>query len=213
MKKFSLLILCFMAMNTVYSQLGPRHTIYEDTALMRMVTDELTWSLSNRGYYIPIYTRCDSASRTVLTLSPTIFLLKSYRKRNEITDDGFRELLASSIRERRVLEDVCPCDFEFLYGRDKALGRSAAFVCEAYLRETTEFIESMDVDSLVSWSFNSDGYYCRSYRLLPLIAKRMLLYGILLHTGLGIDEITHDDIYREYYYYKLQSQQSESTKE
>ena len=198
-------------MKAVYSQLGPRHTIYEDTALMRKVIDELTYSLSNRGYYIPIYIRCDSMSEPSLTLSPTIYLLESYQKRNEITNDGFRELLASCIRERKVLEDICPEDFRYLYGRDKVLARSVVFIYKTQPREDVEFIESMDVDSLVSWAFDSEGY-CRSFRLLPLVAQRMLLYGILMPTGHDIKDIWYDDIDRKYYYYR-QSHQAKSNKE
>ncbi|MBO4307895.1 MAG: hypothetical protein J5848_06255, partial [Bacteroidales bacterium] len=60
MKKTCLILLCLFAMKAAFPQLGPRRTIYEDTALMKEVIDKITYSISNRGYYIPIYTRCDS---------------------------------------------------------------------------------------------------------------------------------------------------------
>ena len=194
MKKIILIFICFIATNATFSQIGTRHTIYEDTALMRKVTYELTWSLSNRGYYIPIYTRCDSTSEAKLTLSPTIYLLSNYNKRNDISDDDFRELLSSCIRDKKVLEDICRDDFEYLYGRDKELPRSVAFICETQPAEFKEFLDSMDVDSLISWAFNSHFCYCRSFELLPMVAERLLLYGIMLHTGHDIEEITYHDI-------------------
>ncbi|MBR1766215.1 MAG: hypothetical protein IJ745_04135 [Bacteroidales bacterium] len=161
---------------------------------MKKVTDKLTWSLSNRGYYIPIYTRCDSSYDAKLTLSPTIFLLSSYSNRHEISNDDFRELLASSIRDKKVLEDICADDFEFLYGRDRVLARSVAFVCDTQPQEFLSLIKSIDIDSLISWAFNSDGVYHRSFKLLPIVAQQLMLYGILLHTGTGIESIWYIDI-------------------
>lgn len=189
MKKICLLFFCIFAMNAAFSQTGSRLTIYEDSVLMKKVTDELTWSLSNRGYYIPIYTRCDSLSEAKLTLSPTIFLLSSYKKHNEISNDDFRGLIASSIRDKKVLEDICSEDFEYLYGRDRVLARSVAFICDTQPQEALEFIKSMNVDSLISWAFNSDGFYHRNFKLLPIVAQQLLIYGILLHTGTGIETI------------------------
>lgn len=194
MKKFCLVFFSIFAMKAACSQTGPRLTIYEDSVLMKKVTDELTWSLSNRGYYIPIYTRCDSSSDAKLTLSPTIFLLSSYRNRHEISGDDFRELLANSIKDKKVLEDVCSEDFEYLYGRDRVLGRSVGFVCDAQPQDVLEFIKSMNVDSLISWAFNSDGCYCRSFHILPIVAQQLLNYGILLHTGMNIKTIWYIDI-------------------
>lgn len=194
MKKICLVFFCIFVVKAAYSQTGPRRTIYEDSVLMKKVTDKLTWSLSNRGYYIPIYTRCDSSSDAKLTLSPTIFLLSSYRNRHDISDDVFRELLASSIRDKKILEDVCTDDFEYLYGRDRVLARSVAFVCDTQPQEFLAFIKSIDVDSLVSWAFNSDGVYHRSFKLLPIVAQQLMLYGILLHTGTGIESIWYIDI-------------------
>ena len=194
MKKIYLVLFCIFAMKAASSQTDHRLTIYEDSVLMKKVTDKLTWSLSNRGYYIPIYTRCDSLSDAKLTLSPTIFLLSSYSNRHEISDDDFRELLASSIRDKKVLEDICPDDFEFLYGRDRVLGRSAAFICDTQPQEALEFIKAMSVDSLISWAFNSEGDYHRSFKLLPIVAQQLLNYGILLHTGTGIETIWYIDI-------------------
>lgn len=198
MKKICLIFFCIFAMRALYSQPGTRSTIYEDSTFMRLVTDELTWSLSNRGYYIPIYTRCDSASEAKLTLSPTIFLLSSYEKRNEISDDDFRKLMVSSISDKKVMEDICPSDFEFLYGRDRVFGRSVGFVCDTQPQEFLEFIKSMEVDSLISWAFNSKGEYHRSFKLLPIVAEKLLLYGILLHTGEGIETIWYVDMWKEY---------------
>lgn len=197
MKTFCLLFFCIFAMKAACSQTVSRPTIYEDSVLMKKVTDKLTWSLSNRGYYIPIYTRCDSLSDAKLTLSPTIFLLSSYSNRHEISDDGFRELLASSIRNKKVLEDICTDDFEYLYGRDRVLARSVAFVCDTQPQEFLVYIKSMDVNSLISWAFNSDGVYHRSFELLPIVAQQLLLYGILLHTGTGIETIWYIDVLRE----------------
>ena len=194
MKKICLVFFCIFAVRAAYSQPNPRHTIYEDSVLMKNVTDKLTWSLSNRGYYIPIYTRCDSSSDAKLTLSPTIFLLSSYSNRHKISDDDFRELLASSIRDKKILEDICTDDFEYLYGRDRVLGRSVAFVCDTQPQEFLAFIKSIDVDSLISWAFNSDGCYHRSFELLPIVAQQLMLYGILLHTGPGIETIWYIDI-------------------
>lgn len=181
-------------MNAASSQIGSRLTIYEDSVLMNKVIDKLTWSLSNRGYYIPIYTRCGSMSEARLTLSPTIYLLSNYNKRNKISDDDFRELLASSIRERKILEDICSDDFEFVHGRDQVLPRSAVFFYEDQPQEILEFIQSMDADSLVSWAFNSQGKYHRPLKLLPIVAQKLLIYGILLHTGNDSREIILHDI-------------------
>lgn len=193
MKKICIVLFCLFAMMTVFSQTNNRPTIYEDSVLMKRVTDKLTWSLSNRGFYIPIYTRCDSLSDAKLTLSPTIFLLNSYSNRHEISDDDFRELLASSIRDKKVLEDICPDDFEYLYGRDRILARSVAFVCDTQPQEFMDLIKSMDVDSLISWAFNSHGEYHRSFKLLPIVAQQLLVYGIILHTGTGIEYIWYID--------------------
>lgn len=198
MKKICFVLFSIFAMRISYSQTVMRPTIYEDSTFMRYVTDELTWSLSNRGYYIPIYTRCDSASEAKLTLSPTIYLFSSYEKRNKISGNDFRELIASSIRDKKVLEDICPNDFDYLYGRDRVLGRSAVFVCETQPQEFLEFIRSMDVFSLVSWAFNSKGEYYRSFKLFPIVAEQLLLYGILLHTDMGIETIWYIDMWKEY---------------
>ena len=124
--------------------------------------------------------------------------MESYNKRNEISDDDFRELLATSIRDKKVLEDVCPDDFEYLYGRIKALPRSVAFICDTQPQEALDFLESMDVDTLVSWAFNSDRFYYRSFDLLPMVAQRLLLYGIILHTGHSIEEIVYRDYAKDY---------------
>ena len=194
MKKICLLFFCIFAMKAACSQTVPRRTIYEDSVMMKKVTDEITRFLSNRGYYIPIYTRCDSSSDAKLTLSPTIFLLSSYSKRHEISNDDFRELLASSIREKKVLEDICSDDFEYLYGRDRVLFRSVAFICDTQPQETLDFIKAMSVDELISWAFNSEGDYHRSFDILPIVAQQLLNYGILLHTGTGIETIWYIDI-------------------
>lgn len=197
MKKICIfLIVCFWTLVS-FSQESTRRTIYEDTALMRKVTYELTWSLSNRGFYIPIYTRCDSTSEAKLTLSPTIYLLESYSKRNDISDDDFRELLSSCVREKKCLNDICQDDLEYLYGRDKVLARSVAFICDTQPQEFQDFLDSMDVDALISWAFNSDGFYYRSFDLLPMVAQRLLLYGVLLHTAHDIEEIWRIDVSKE----------------
>ena len=197
MKKICMIfVVCFWTLSSL-SQESTRRTIYEDTALMRKVTYKLTWSLSNRGFYIPIYTRCDSTSEAKLTLSPTIYLLESYSKRNDISDDDFRELLSSCVREKRCLNDICQDDLEYLYGRDKVLARSVAFICDTQPQEFQDFLDSMDIDALISWAFNSDGCYYRSFDLLPMVAQRLLLYGVLLHTAHDIEEIWRIDVSKE----------------
>lgn len=221
MKKICLVFLCLLVLKVTYSQPGPRRaifedsalwreatagprlTIYEDSALMREVIEELTSSLSNRGYYIPIYTRGDSMMDAKLTLSPAIFLLRNYRKRNDISDVDFLELLPSCILDKKVLEDICPDDFEKLYGRDRILERSIAFICDSQPRDFLRFIESIDVDTLIAWAFNSKGYYRRSLKLLPIVAERLLLYGILLNPGQGVETISRHDIdkLRKFYQY------------
>ena len=213
MKKTCLILLCLLAMKAAFPQLGPRRTIYEDTALMKEVIDKITYSISNRGYYIPIYTRCDSVSEAKLTLLPTIYLLENYNKRNDISYNDFRELLSYSIREKKVMEDICPDDFEYLYGRDRVLARSVAFICDTLPQDFLEFIDTMDVDSLISWAFNSHLCYCRSFNLLPMVAQRLLLYGVLLHTGHDIEEIPYVDTYERIYYRYRQSVNRNSNKE
>lgn len=194
MKKIYLVFFCIFATKTAFTQPIIRHTIYEDTVLMGKVIEELTYSISNRGYYIPVYTRCDSLSEVVLTLSPTVYLFDNYKKRHEVSGGDFKRLLSSHIRENTIWDDICPDDFEYLYGRDRVWARSVAFVCDTQPQEFLAFIKSMDVDSLISWAFNSDGVYHRSFELLPIVAQQLMLYGILLHTGTGIESIWYIDI-------------------
>lgn len=164
---------------------------------MRKVTDELTWSLSNRGYYIPIYTRCDSTSDAKLTLSPSWYLFTNYSLRKDILKNNFRELISNVIRNKGVLDNICLDDFEYLYGRDRVLTRSVVFICSTQPQEFQDFLDSMDVDSLISWAFNSKGHYHREFEQLPMVAQRLLLYGIILAPNHGIEEITYYDVSKD----------------
>lgn len=194
MKKIYLVFFCIFATKTAFTQPIIRHTIYEDTILMGKVIEELTYSISNRGYYIPVYTRCDSLSEVVLTLSPTVYLFDNYKKRHEVSGGDFKRLLSSHIRENTIWDDICPDDFEHLYGRDWVVRKSIPFICESQPQEFVEFVKSMDAESLVSWAFDSEGLYCRSYKLLPIVAFQLLHYGILLHVGETYKTIWYVDI-------------------
>ena len=160
-------------------------SIYDDSILMENVLKELTWSLSNRGYYVPITTRCDSTSEIKLTLACTWDLWLSYSKRNNISQEEFRKLISSKIIKGNVMYDICSEDFKYLYGRDRVLGRAVAFECDTLPQENATILQSPDIEALMSWAFDSRGYYRRELQLLPYVAYRLLPYGIAIPCVLG----------------------------
>lgn len=168
-------------------------SILDDSVIMADVLKELTWSLSKRGYYIPIFTRCDSTSKIRLTLASMWDLWLSYGKRNNIPQDEFRELISSRIKSGGVMYDICPEDFEYLYGRDSVLGRGVAFECDTLPPESVANVQSQDIEALMSWAFDTRGYYKRELQWLPYVAYRLLPYGIVLQCVLGT-KIYYEDI-------------------
>lgn len=160
-------------------------SIYDDSVLMEIVLKELTWSLSNRGYYVPITTRCDSTSEIKLTLACTWDLWLSYSKRNNISQNEFRELISSTIMSGNVMYDICSDNFKYLYGRDSVLGRAVAFECDILPQKSATILQSPDIKALMSWAFDSRGYYRRDLQLLPYVAYRLLPYGIAIPCVLG----------------------------
>lgn len=160
-------------------------SIYDDSVLLEDVLKELTWSLSNRGYYVPIITRCDSSSKIKLTLACTWDLWLSYSKRNNISQEEFRNLISSKIKNKEVLCDICPEVFKYLYGRDRVFGRAVAFECDTLPPKSVAILQSSDIDALMSWAFDSRGYYRRELQLLPYIAYKLLPYGIAIPCVLG----------------------------
>lgn len=162
---------------------------------MEKVVVELTWSMSNRGYYIPILTRCDAMSDTKMTLASTNGLLQNYRRRDSVSADAFRELIASTIKGNNVLEGICPEDFKYVYGRDRLTARAYAFVCDSPCPQELEvFLYSSDFDTLFSWAFDSKGRYRQSLQVLPFVAYRLMQYGIVLICGMGTDDIYYDNL-------------------
>ena len=81
--------------------------------------------------------------------------------------------------------DICPEDFNYLYGRDRVLGRAVAFECDTMPQERVAILQSPDIDALMSWAFDSRGYYRRELQLLPYVAYRLLPFGIAIPCVLG----------------------------
>ena len=89
--------------------------------------------------------------------------------------------------------DICPEDFEYLYGRDSVLGRGVAFECDTLPPESVANVQSQDIEALMSWAFDTRGYYKRKLQWLPYVAYRLLPYGIALHCVIGT-KIYYEDI-------------------
>lgn len=195
MKKNTIFFICVLFANVVFSQTYERSTIYNDSVLMKKVVDNLTWSISNRGYYVPILTCCDSVFGLQMTLSSTGDLFRNYSKCNVISHDDFRKLIANAIKNNSVLDDICPDDFRYLYGRDRRTARAIVFMCDSQCpQELDGLLLSTDFNMLFSWAFDSKGRYRQSLRFLPIVAHKLMQYGIVLICGIGTDEIYYDDL-------------------
>lgn len=195
MKKNTILFICVLFANVVFSQSYERSTIYNDSVLMKKVVEELTWSVSNRGYYIPILTCCDNMSDIKLTLSSMGDLLRNYSNRNRISINDFRELIATTIKNSNILDGICTDDFKFLYGRDNVTARAIVFMCDSQCpNELNEILSSSDFYTFFSWAFDSKGRYQQSFQLLPHVAHHLMQYGIVLICGMGTDDIYYDDL-------------------
>ena len=104
-------------------------TINNDSLDMkRIVSEELTWSLSRRNYYVPIYVRCNDSSNVQLILATSWDLYCNYQYRYSVSDDIFRQILRKAIEQNDTLRGICTQDFEHLYDSKKSLSRGQVFV-------------------------------------------------------------------------------------
>lgn len=179
----SVLILIFLVATSIANaQVTSSDTILNNSAITKQIADASTRYLSRRGYYIPIYTQCDNMSNPVLTLSTPWDLWLNYKKRHDISEENFRQLLSLTIQEGKVLNGICKDDFEYLYGRDDFSINPFVIISDT-LPKNADFIMNSDVKILLTWAFDSEHKYKRMIKSLPLIAYRLMQHGILLSQG------------------------------
>lgn len=161
-------------------------TINNDSLDMkRIVSEELTWSLSRRNYYVPIYVRCNDSSNVQLILATSWDLYCNYQYRYSVSDDIFRQILRKAIEQNDTLRGICTQDFEHLYDSKKSLSRGQVFVSK--LNKYTCKYLNYNKDVLVNEFFDGRKCYTGDMRILPVIAYRLKEFGILLiYTNEGI---------------------------
>ena len=150
-----------------------------------IVLEELTWSLSRRNYYVPLYVRCNDSSDVQLILATSWDLYCNYQYRYSVSEDDFRQLLRKTIEQNDTLQGICTLDFEYLYDSNKGLFRGITFVSKAN-KYNYKYL-NYDKAVLLNNYFDKLKYYKGDIKILPVIACRLLEFGILLiYTNDGI---------------------------
>lgn len=130
---------------------------YIDYDTKETILYELTWSLSQRNYYIPIYVRCNDSSKVFLCLASSGDLFLNYQCRNSISADDFRKILVEKIADNDTLNGICNSDFEHLYKPSKYfysyLPRGITFITLATPRRMK--YASSNKDTLLATFFDS----------------------------------------------------------
>ena len=153
--------------------------------LRGIVVEELTWSLSRRNYYIPIYVRCDDSSNVQLILATSWDLYCNYQYRYSVSEDKFRQILRKTTEQNDTLQGICIQDFEHLYDSNKGLFRGQVFVSKVN-KYTCKYL-NYDRVVLVDEFFDGRKCYKGDMKILPVIAYRLKEFGILLiYTDEGI---------------------------
>ena len=157
----------------------------DSISMKEIISEELTWSLSRRNYYVPLFVRCDDSSNVQLVLATSWDLFCNYQYRYSISEDNFRQLLRKTIEQRDTLQGVCTLDFEYLYDSNKGLFRGVAFVSKVN-KYTCKYL-NYDKAALVNVFFDRRRCYIGDMNILPAIAYRLKEFGILLiYTNDGI---------------------------
>ena len=142
------------------------------------ISEEFTWSLSRRNYFVPIYVRCNDSSDVQLCLATSWDLFCNYQYRNSLSEDDFRQLLKKTIIHNDTLYDICAQDFEFLYNSDHGLLRGIAFV--SIVDGNSFKCLKYDKDVIIRMFFDGRKCYRGEMSNLPAVAYRLKDYGILL---------------------------------
>ena len=153
--------------------------------IKRIVLEELTWSLSRRNYYVPLYVRCNDSSDVQLILATSWDLYCNYQYRYSFSEDDFRQLLRKTIEQNDTLQGICTQDFEYLYDSNKGLFRGMTFVSKVN-KYNGKYL-NYDKAVLLNDYFDKRKYYKGDMKILPVIACRLKEFGILLiYTNDGI---------------------------
>jgi hypothetical protein len=158
--------------------------------LRRGIAEELTWSISRRNYFVPIYIQCDDSSDVQLCLATSWDLFCNYQYRHSISGEDFRQLLKRAIEQCDTLSNICIYDFEYLYGSYRQLRRGVSFVSQE--NEHNLKCLANNRDYLLKTFFDGWRRFCGDYNILPSVAYRLMEYGILLRYD--IDGIYYNDI-------------------
>ncbi len=162
----------------------------DSLGMKEIVSEELTWSLSRRNYFVPIYVRCDDSSPVKLVLATSWDLYCNYQYRYSVSEDTFRQLLRKAIEQNDTLQGICTQDFEHLYNPNKSMFRGVVFVSKVN-NYTCKYL-NYDKIVLINDFFNGRKCYKGDMRILPIIAYRLKEFGVLLRYS--NDGITYRDV-------------------